>query len=918
MFDIDNKKPQLSVVKEIQRAIFLIIYNPKKGLIDIRLMQRGNRVAVFTATKNGKLIYNTCGLVGAEKNYTHKKLNLPEFQCVLMDPDGKLKKFNIPFFYALEGENSDRSKDLHALRDLRDYFKKTSNNIEDYATEVVNKASALQTLELQKYCLDLLIRKYEISPKIVMACLEVFWDNLNIEEVTERDEKNKQYFANLSLVTLFYRHINNEDTEDMKDLINKVYKYFGFDTDFNLTQEKSDNNENLEFCLLEDDNCILERLLHLAQENDYKEHQHVRVTFADNKASTYKEFISCFVLEEKGNQISLKPDTSVDKLNNLAADTFKSIFKIKDVKMLTSFVRESNIEPKEIVKLVILHIMNMPLEEISIDLIDKLIAVLHYLCSVTDEATNITYNETSLWWQTIRDMLVDMPCPLKSMIVAMTCKAVGKIFESKSMEGDEEAWVSVTKENAKWGILIGKLEDISLLSIILMYKDTFKGESLPKLQVSDININLKYIYTRGKGSVTELIAKWLCAMGVVPDAIVANELLEIFSSQDPNSIDPEDDDPNYIFVQNNKILVDDNSKIFKWLSLLRRQFPLSTSANYILANMCWEYAMNWQKNPQKLEHLSAVVTCLQHISNLHLRLGLFSIIWSTYIKHLFEACCRLVNKVGRLPKDPLCLQDVGFRSAKLISFLEITTKYLDNFLLCAKTSNEQEKQTILFEKIWDESMPSLVEVAQDTKNVNNDILILNYQVSCTIYFQCHFNVKYTKPLESLFDVEYQYIFDALTGNVTHREINLKASEKVRNPRFKFLTRLIRAAIETITSKETGGPYNNDECVCWIDKISNLAELWNVDNEFIKRQQVILFFRDFIRLVREKTDFTLNSNAYRFAIVTVEQPQLDVGRDPTHTVRLIYYFFNFRSHFSFCTVIWGLLLYVCNKLHLNFT
>lgn len=843
MFDIDKRKPQLSVVKEIQRAIFLIIYNPKKGLIDIRLMQRGNRVAVFTATKNGKLIYNTCGLVGAEKNYTHKKLNLPEFQCVLIDPDGKLKKFNIPFFYALEGENSDRSKDLHALRDLRDYIKKTPNGSEDYATDILNKASALETLELQKHCLELLIRKYNISPKIVMACLEVFWDTLNTDKVTEQDEKIKQYFANLSLITLFYRHINNEDAEDMKGLIHKVYKYFGFDTDYNLTNEEDGNKEDIEFNLLEDDNCILERLLHLAQENGYKEHQ-VRVTFADNKASTYKEFISCFVLEENDKHISLKPDTSADKLNNLATDTFKSIFKINDVQKLTSFVRESNIEPKEIVKLVIMHIMSMPLQEISIELIEKLIAVLHYLCSVTEEATNITYNETSTWWQTIRDMLVDMPCPLRSMIVAMACKAVGKIFESKSMEGDEEAWVSVTKENAKWGILIGKLEDISLLSIILMFKDTFNGESLPKLHVSDININLKYIYTRGKGSVTELIAKWLCAMGVVPEAIVTNELLEVFGSQNPESIDPEDDDPNYIFMQNNKSLVDDNPNIFKWLSLLRRQFPLSTSANYILANMCWEYAVDWQKNAQKLDDLSAVVACLQHISNLHLRLGLFSIIWSTYIKHLFETSCRLVNKVGRLPKDPLCLQDVGFNSANLIRFLEVATTYLDNFSLCATTSNEQEKQTIQFEKIWDESMPSLVEVAQDTKNVNNDILILNYQVSCTIFLQCHFNTKYSKPLESLFDIDYQYIFDALAGNVTPREISLKASEKVRNPRLKFLTRLIRASIETITSKDTGSLYkiyNDEECIYWIDKISSLAELWNVDTEFIKRQQVMQFY-----------------------------------------------------------------------------
>lgn len=857
MFDIDSKKPQLSVVKEIKRAIFLIIYNPKKGLIDIRLMQRGNRIAVFTATKNGKLIYNTCGLVGAEKNYTHKKLNLPEFQCVLMDPDGKLKKFNIPFYYALDAQNSERSKDLHALRELRDFIKKTPLS-EECEQEIIKRASELKTLDLKKHCLEMLIRKYEISPKVVMACLEVFWNGTD-NDLNEEEYKVKYYFGNVGLVTLFYRHINNENTDDMNDLVSKIYKATNLEIQTENTTENSSTEEERsdDFHLLEDDNCILERLLHLAQQNGYREQQHARVKFADNNTSTYKEFVSCFVLDEISKHISIKPDTSVEKLNNLASDTFKSIFKIKNLRMLTDFIKESNVDPTEIVKLVIMHIMNMSLDEISIELIEKLIAVLYYVCNVTEEATNMIYNDISPWWQNIRDTLVEMPCPLRSMIVAMACKAVGSIFEQKSIEGDEDAWVSVTKENAKWGILIGKLEDISLLSIVLVFKDKFNGKTLLKLPVDDFNINLKYIYTRGKGSVTELIAKWLCGMGVPPEAIVTNQLMEDQShaGDDSDSSASEDDENStaYVFVQNNRVLVDENPKIFKWLSLLRRQFPLSTRANYIIANMCWEYAVYWQKCIEKTEALVTVVGCLNQISDLHLRLGLFSIIWSTYIKHVFEASCRLVNKVGRLPKDPLCLQDVGFNNVKMVDFLKTANKYLENFRNCFNTAINEKKQVIQFEKIWDESMPSLVEVAQDTKNVNSDILNLNYQVSCTIYYQCHFNLKFSKPLDLLYDIDYQYIFDALTGHVVAREINMTASEKLRNPRMKFLTKLIRVAIETVTCKDTDEPqkiYNDDECMFWIDNVSNLAELWNVDNDFIKRQQV-WFLIVFLSVLKHK-------------------------------------------------------------------
>lgn len=840
IFDADTKKPQLSVVKEIRRALFLIIYNPKKGLIDIRLMQRGSRVAVFTATKNGKLLYNTCGLTGAEKNYTHKKLNLPEFQCVLIDPDGKLKKFNIPFYYSLEGEHLERSKDLHIIRAIRDLIKKSSNSSEEIQEEIIQNVSKLKTLEIKKHCLEMLIKNYETSSETVISCLEIFWDSLPNDELNEQNKKIKNYFGNLALVTLFHRHICNGNTEDMQSLIAKVCKTFELKQQPASVDEELDSDE-LDFHLLEDDNCILERLLILAQEKDYREQQHTKVTFADNRISTYKDFISCFVLDNREKMISLKADITTEKLNNLSCDIFKSILKLNDLTRLSDFIEASNIDPKEIVKLVITHVTNMPLDQINLDLIEKIIAVLFYICKVSDEATEMKYNEISPWWENIRSALVDLPCPLRSMIIAMACKSVANIFESKTAE-KEGAWESLTKENAKWGILIGKLEDISILSIILMCKANFNGKALPKLPFEEININLKYIYTRGKGSVTELIAKWLCSMGVPPEAIVANELMEMFdatASSDINSSESADKSE-FLLMENNRHHVDNNLQMFKWLSLLRRQFPLSTKADYVTANMCWEYAMEWQKSLNKINQLEAVLHCLENISDLHLRLGLFSIIWLTYIKRTFEDSCRLVNKVGKLPKDHLCTQELGFNSECLKNFLKTARNYLDKFYTCSLKIFDQTKNEIQFEKIWDESSPSLVEVAQDTKPVNIDILNLNYQVSCTVYYQCHFNLKFTKPLDSLYDIDYQYILEALAGNVVQRDISMKCSEKLMAPRMKYLTKLTRTAVETIScidSSEESKSYNIDECLHWIENICVLAELWGIDNNFVRRQYV---------------------------------------------------------------------------------
>ncbi|XP_013142683.1 PREDICTED: rab3 GTPase-activating protein regulatory subunit [Papilio polytes] len=836
IFDTDSKKPQLTSIKEIRRAIFLIIYNPKKGLIDIRLMQRGTRVAVFTATKNGQLLYNSCGLVGAEKNYNHKKLNMPEFQCVLIDPDGKLKKFNIPFYYSLEGEHLQRSKDLHVLREIRELMKKVEMLSEESKTEIIQKATNFKTLEIRKHCMDLFIRNTHMPNDVLTTCLEIFWESVQKDNLNCQVQETKLYFAKLALLIFFFTNINGDASDGMEGIVEKVCE------DFDLTHTRNEIHNEVEigrsFHLLEDDSCILERLLILAQENNFKEH-HPRVSFVDSNTTSYKEFMSYFVFNKTSKVITLKPDIAADKLDNLAANIFKSILKLKDFSNLTDVVKESHIDSKEIVKLLITHVMNMPLDEINIELIEKLIEILFYLCKVTDDAVNINYNHISPWWQSIRDMLVEMRCPLRSMIVAMACKAVASLFEGNTT-GREDAWESVTKENAKWGLLIGKLEDISILSITLMFKGTFMGKTLPKLPVEDFNINLKYIYIRGKGSVTELIAKWLCSMGVPPEAIIANELIDLYSETDADT-DDESSESTQLFLENSRAFVDDNQSLFKWISLLRRQFPLSTLADYIIANMCWEYAINWQKCMQANENIKAVLRCLKHISNFHLRLGLFSIIWSTYIKHCFELSCRLVNKVGKLPKDHLCLQDLGFNSEHLKNFLQVVTEYLYDFHLCSTTAVGQEKKVIKYEKIWDESMPSLVEVAQDVKNVDKDILNLNYQMSCTIYYQCHFNVKFPKALDTLFDIEYQYLIEALVGNIVRRDINMKPSGKMLNPRMKFLTKLIRAAVDTITcvnSDEANLVYNNEDCLNWMENISTLAELWNVNENFVKHQYVV--------------------------------------------------------------------------------
>lgn len=49
------------------------------------------------------------------------------------------------------------------------------------------------------------------------------------------------------------------------------------------------------------------------------------------------------------------------------------------------------------------------------------------------------------------------------------------------------------------------------------------------------------------------------------------------------------------------------------LTLLKHHFPYSLTSSVLLANLCWEFAMAWNKNVSELEGLNAALTVLRHI-----------------------------------------------------------------------------------------------------------------------------------------------------------------------------------------------------------------------------------------------------------------------------------------------------------------
>ena len=83
-------------------ALYLIIYAPRRGLLEVWGSQQGIRVAAFNVGKESKLIFpgyymlSLNGGLGNEQVKVNKKL-----QCFLIGPNGMIKVLQIPFHLIL-------------------------------------------------------------------------------------------------------------------------------------------------------------------------------------------------------------------------------------------------------------------------------------------------------------------------------------------------------------------------------------------------------------------------------------------------------------------------------------------------------------------------------------------------------------------------------------------------------------------------------------------------------------------------------------------------------------------------------------------------------------------------------------------------------------------------------------------------
>ncbi|XP_060821986.1 rab3 GTPase-activating protein non-catalytic subunit isoform X1 [Bombus pascuorum] len=887
---------------QLRSAFFLVIYAPKKGVIDIWSTQQGPKITTFTASKHGRLLYINYGLLGVNDN-VHLSKNKPQYSCVFMDPLGGLKEITVPFHFALNSKNGKRARDIHILKKLKTFLREEDFEHEKLISEIESVCSDLKSNEIKVQTLEMLMSNKNIIPDALLAATNCFIKKLDEYEKEEMEPTTKTLYlltTQLQQIINFYKHIKSQ-----------------YDTpEYNVSID--DNNTSLPLTLLTTEKEV-HRIFELFNKvNSYTcsdSNTECRVKFKED-GRIFLDFLSCFEFGTSGF-IDIKKDIKSEKEHQISQLMYKGcVYSYDRIETWKEVAKSSNIQPFVFMKFALIYWLNKK-RDVSLELeLKQFTQLLNAICSIASvKEICAEYNEISLWWKKVRNILLDSTNPFNALTAALMCRAVAMSVEKyrekcnnetednnvqeekgiknendlkeikqhqdsvNNLKSDDEAynltneWEDITKDTCQFTLLIANLEDIAILDAIVSQEPlsdtTTQFFALPFVK---FDISLGSVLSKGKGSVSEIVAKWITSTGIDPSQLVdttdtefdhtrpTNDSLEVLNSSDEvcnvgdvsqsnvekplsESLDTESEE---------KDTTNANKCILERIKLLKGHFPYSLTTSVLLANICWEFAMSWNKDISQLKSLEAALCVLRQIPMKRMRHGVCCLLWSVHIKKRMEAVAKLINKLGKLPKERLCMQEIGLSDAQAVIFLQDCVTFLEIFI-DSEMLEVGQNIVIKSEELWEActSGPQpFAALAISQAPAWYDLIMLHLQLANVLHMIAHFNLKVLKPLNNLFDSVVQpYFFQSMADKVM---LTWYRDDKRDNLRTTFLCRIINASMDFIHQETTDGKMSSSmQAIQWMSKCHTLASIWKISNDELRIHQVCqLYVIGFDRLAEE--------------------------------------------------------------------
>jgi len=175
-----------------RRAIFLVIYAPRRGILEVWTAQQGPRVAAFNVSKYSRLLCPGYKMMGLN-NVTWKdvRVNIP--QCYLLDAETGIKVLDIPFHLALSDKNSKRARDLHILKRLKAALKDHQTESGALQNEIIDTLLDMRIGSIKQQGLERVLHTGYLSAGCMQAVLNAMAHQLQSQDEQREDEDSENF-----------------------------------------------------------------------------------------------------------------------------------------------------------------------------------------------------------------------------------------------------------------------------------------------------------------------------------------------------------------------------------------------------------------------------------------------------------------------------------------------------------------------------------------------------------------------------------------------------------------------------------------------------------------------------------------------------------------------------------------------------
>ncbi|XP_012505124.1 PREDICTED: rab3 GTPase-activating protein non-catalytic subunit [Propithecus coquereli] len=374
-----------------------------------------------------------------------------------------------------------------------------------------------------------------------------------------------------------------------------------------------------------------------------------------------------------------------------------------------------------------------------------------------------------------------------------------------------------------------------LLSLLLSVWLSKEKDILDKPQSVCCLHTMLSLLSKMKGGIADSVAKWIFKQDFSPEILkLANKQRDVENPDQPK------EGINRGFLEVSEVEMDLGA-IPDLLHLTYEQFPCSLELDVLHAHCCWEYVVQWNKDPEEARFFVRSIEHLKHILNAHIQNA-------SRLLHSLQRASLLntdsATRVGKAPKDRLCRRDVGMSDTAVTSFLGSCLDLLQTLMEADVSRDEMQVPVLDTEDAWlsVEGPISIVELALEQKHIHYP-LVEHHSILCSIlYAVMRFSLKSVKPL-SLFDSKGK---NAFFKDLTSIQL-LPSGEMDPNfisARQQFLLKVVSAAVQAQHSirkdkdppeEATTAPFGKDQD--WPVLAVDLAHHLQVSEDVIRRHYV---------------------------------------------------------------------------------